>query len=138
MSYNKKYGKYYTHNQCRECSSKLAAQWVNENRDRAREIARQVGKKRYQTPKRKTWLALRRKEMYRPIWDAELTLLVTEEAHDLCAKRGALTNFKWHVDHIIPIKGKNVSGFHVWNNLQVIPASVNLSKGNKEMTEFLL
>lgn len=64
-----------------------------------------------------------------PGWAAELTDLATVEAADLCRLREEVSGFAWHVDHVIPLQGKRVSGLHVWNNLAVIPAVDNLKKG---------
>ena len=66
-----------------------------------------------------------------PKWvDAEELWLIAE-VYDLAERRNKATNIKWHVDHIIPLQGRLVSGLHVISNLQVIPAKLNLSKGNK-------
>ena len=67
-------------------------------------------------------------------WYNELTRFVFEEAIHLAALRKNVTGYAWHVDHVIPLNGKLVSGLHVWNNLAVIPAAQNMSKGNRYTT----
>jgi hypothetical protein len=69
-----------------------------------------------------------------PKWFSELDELIIQEAHALAKQRTQLTGFKWHVDHEVPLQSKLVCGFHIGCNIQVIPASINISKGNRHWT----
>ena len=66
-----------------------------------------------------------------PIWVGKEEKWLIKEAYELAALRTKLFNFSWHVDHVIPLQGKTVSGLHVPNNLQVIPWLLNIKKKNK-------
>lgn len=66
-----------------------------------------------------------------PRFDVELTKFVSVEAARLARLRKEKTGIAWHVDHVIPLRGRTVSGLHVWNNLAVIPGKLNLIKGNR-------
>jgi len=65
-----------------------------------------------------------------PQWLTATDLFEIECIYKYC---GALRDvgLKYEVDHIIPLAGKNVSGFHVPANLQVIPMVDNRQKANK-------
>jgi hypothetical protein len=66
-----------------------------------------------------------------PAWLTGDEFWMIEQAYELAALRTRLFGFAWHVDHVIPLRGKLVSGFHTPYNLQVIPAVDNLRKSNQ-------
>jgi hypothetical protein len=72
-----------------------------------------------------------RKLQATPSWaDQDAIREIYKEAHFLTQQTGR----KYHVDHIVPLRGKMVSGLHVEHNLQILPAIQNMSKGNQYVT----
>lgn len=66
-----------------------------------------------------------------PSWLNADEFWMIEQAYELAALRTKIFGFAWHVDHVIPLQGKLVSGLHTPYNLQVIPGRDNISKSNR-------
>lgn len=71
------------------------------------------------------------KERATPPWFDEDMQWMVEEIYHLAFKRKQALGGDWHVDHIVPLRGREVCGLHVPWNLRVIPAKANLQKKNK-------
>jgi len=68
-----------------------------------------------------------------PSWLSKKELALISGLYTKCKKMSEDTKILHHVDHIIPLQGKLVSGLHVYSNLQIITASENSKKSNKFM-----
>lgn len=69
-----------------------------------------------------------RKINAQPKWVDKLAL---QAIYEQCARVSDMIGIKYHVDHIVPLQGKTVCGLHVPWNLQIIPAWLNMRKGNR-------
>lgn len=125
-------------------------EWKKKNREKNRQSNRQsAARSRINNPQKfrdacRRWrqnhkhkhcanTAARRaaKNMATPIW---LTKKQRGEIVQIYLRAAQLTQrdgILYHVDHIVPLRGKNVCGLHVPWNLQAIPATENCRKSNK-------
>lgn len=108
-----------------------AKEWAAANPEKAKECAQNWHKN---NPLKSYALVVERRAKLKhrmPNW------LTTEQKFDILAvyKKARIiseeTGVKHQVDHVVPLRGKLVSGLHVPWNLQVLPAFENQSKGNR-------
>jgi hypothetical protein len=67
-----------------------------------------------------------------PKWIDESHKKDIESFYESASAFKIYTGQTYHVDHIVPLLGKTVSGLHVPWNLQVLPEIENLKKSNKQ------
>jgi hypothetical protein len=117
---------------CASCAYEKERLWRNKNPEKTKAML----KKYRESEKGKTirsCLQSKRKAIKNkriPNWVSNDDLFLIEETYSLAGLRTKLTGKEWHVDHIVPLQGKNVSGFHCIENLQVIIATENQKKYN--------
>lgn len=66
-----------------------------------------------------------------PAWLTEAHFKAIRDIYMQASQLSKTTGVLHHVDHIVPLQGKIVSGLHVPWNLRVVTATVNLTKNNK-------
>ena len=114
--------------------------WKAKNKDRAlsnikkwrannREKIRASFKRRYDADPLKYVRIVENRRLAKmqrtPKW-ADLEAI--EQVYRRAAQLSRDTGVKMHVDHIVPLQGRLVSGLHTVENLQIIPATENCSK----------
>lgn len=114
----------------REKQREISLNWLKNNPDKFAKI-----KKKWRDNNRDKLSIYKRNRRAsiinaKPKWFSEFDEFVVTEASNLVSSRLKATGIVWHVDHMIPLRAKNVCGLHLANNIQVIPAKLNASKRN--------
>ena len=120
-----KTGERYRTTRCQPClisykktkNNENSLEWQRKNRDHLRAYQREYYKGKYAARNAKHQRQLKERFVYNDMDEIQ-------EFYRNCPKN-------YHVDHIIPLNGKNVFGLHTISNLQYLPASENLCKSNK-------
>jgi hypothetical protein len=134
---------------CKECKSQyvIAKYWKNpeanrlkrkqrylDNVKQERETAKLNSRKwRKQNPGHRNALKAKYKAdkaLRTPKWLTETDLNEIKEFYTMAKTLETIFPWKQHVDHILPLRGKLVSGFHCPNNLQILSEKMNIEKHN--------
>tara|TARA_R110000803_G_scaffold70908_1_gene133904 strand:- start:1981 stop:2499 length:519 start_codon:yes stop_codon:yes gene_type:complete len=101
--------------------------WKRANPDKVEAIARNYSQKHPDKVNAKSAKRRAAKLQRTPSWACFESI---KEFYTCAKDLEKLTGIEFHVDHIVPLQGKRVSGLHVVDNLQILTALENQSKNN--------
>ena len=117
--------------QCKACDADMRTkeQWTQWNRN-AGHCSMEERRAKPKIPKsvRTARRRAKLKKAYNKAWLTEFDLFAINEIYELSKRRSEITGVIHHVDHVLPLQGKGVTGLHVPWNLQVITAAENYRK----------
>lgn len=113
-----------------EARSKYMAQWRESNKQKTKEYSKQY---REENKHKYNFLCQKRKiDLLKrtPKWLTDEDFWIIEQAYEIASLRTKMLGVSFHVDHVIPLRGKFVSGLHVPENLRVVTWLENQKKTN--------
>ncbi len=131
---------------CKSCTLEEGRRWCGENKERKAaqlkryseensEKIKEYHKQHYRSNRSKYFehAAKRRANKLNatPHWLTDRQLAEIEYMYFLREDVSMLSDYKYEVDHIIPLQGKGVCGLHVPWNLQLLERGENRAKGNR-------
>ena len=152
--------RYTSSKHCVQCKTKQAKDWAKENFDAKSDIKKAYRARNKLNIKHKDaeyrkvnaaqiylvskkWNAQNKKKCVEyatrnrikrldrfPSWVTKMEKVKIASLYDTARKLTVVLGVKHHVDHIIPLRGKKVSGLHVLANLQILTANENMKKSN--------
>jgi len=139
--------KYGITHRCLDCTAKYRLDYYYANKEAVlATIKKSVAKRKSEgkdvnkpcrdwarrNPASKRFHAAQRKEHVKLATPSWLSKQQRQQIKELFKQRDDLSHgqVKFHVDHIVPLRGKNVCGLNVPWNLQLLEASENMAKSN--------
>ena len=146
---------------CKDCAREYYKAYSKANVDRIKSVKRKyyLANKEYISEKcaeyysknieacrasNKSWMSLNHHKVIKsatdrkqkvkiatPAWLTDEQSNAIQDMYWLSKDLSAVSDGKYHVDHIVPLRGGNVCGLHVPWNLQILPDDINLSKNNR-------
>lgn len=136
------------HCYCKQCTKELrqamyqknktqyiakAKEWTSANPEKVKQIQKKA-RQTHKAKRRADWKFYNTRKMNAcPLWLSQTQRQKIEDLYKFAKFMEELScnSITYHVDHIVPLRGKDVCGLHVPWNLQILNAKENLSKGNR-------